>query len=161
MGGVLPNPMRFCVPTVTGGRLLWILVAMVALASCGGGEDTSLTTPSLRGLLRQWEAALVPPQSIETEEAISACMQVEGFEYIPYVRPTVPYRDFEDESFRENYGYGETTLGEAELPQDNPNFAYETSLSQAEREGYIVAMFGPPSQDPLNATVGSPAAQQN
>ena len=136
-----------------GLRLLAGLSAMVALAGCGGRQDVAQTTPSLRALLVDFGGTLVP-HSMESEEAIAACMHGEGFEYIPYVRSRPPVQDFENAGFRETYGYGVTTIEESVLPEDNPNFNYETSLSERAREAYILAMFGPPGQDPLNPTAG-------
>ena len=141
--------------------------------------DEFLGVPSFDPSDAEASQAQFEEQERARQEAIAACMRAEGFEYTP----TDPsqYSFFEDEDgpswgskeWVEKFGYGVTTMAfsQSEVgpdligyddsqfgngafdPEDDPNFAYTQSLSEAEQEAYEEALYGDqPEFDPETMT---------
>jgi hypothetical protein len=105
-------------------------------------------------------------QQLQIEEAIAACMQAEGFEYIPATDANSGVIFSEGEEWEpekrewvEKYGYGifawpgmEGVSGEGEGEEYvDPNQAYVESLSESEQEAYNEVLWGEmPSEEQMN-----------
>lgn len=100
-------------------------------------------------------------QNAAVEEAVSACMQEQGFDYQPskhggsFVVADDSGLDWASEEFATTYGYGITTdpLGmdadsHSEADQVDPNADYVASLSDTERAAYNEALWGPTPDEP-------------
>lgn len=136
-------------------------LAALVMAGCGDGDEQEpQTLQSFMGfdgdpaeMQAQAEA-----QQREMEEAIAACMAEEGFEYVP--RDTAgmfsqvedhPRQQLSEEEFREQYGYGISTIDPSEMmvapdPDDDPNLQIQQEMDEAEREAYQMALHGEPRE---------------
>lgn len=106
------------------------------------------------------EEARYREQEMEVQQSIAECMAAEGFEYTPFVYEQSfdyfgPGEDLTEEDWKAKYGYGYFTmmLEEAEAFEeeayvdgfdqgDDPNWAYQESLSDSERLAYETALYG-------------------
>lgn len=141
-------------------------IAALALTGCTKG-DSSATANLEEGPLSTYMAALWDGEEYtqeqydeelkQTEELVAACMQNEGFEYVPDVNNggVVFSDDSEDEGpqwgteeFAKEFGYGITTDpwgGEMTGGEDDyvdPNGDYVNSLSESEQEAYYETLYG-------------------
>lgn len=149
-------------------------VVGLALTGCsvvtglfGGGEDklSESDSPLAEYLSVLYDGDVSPEdlqseadaQQVQMEEAIAACMQAEGFEYIPDVGTGsgVSFSVGEDwnpddKAWVEKYGYGIFSWpGMDDEPSEedfeeyvNPNQEYIDSLSESERTAYEEALSG-------------------
>ncbi len=99
-------------------------------------------------------------QEMEVQQSIAECMAAEGFEYTPYVQDQDfayygPGEDLTEEEWKAKYGYGYFTMMLEETaafeeggfdqqynPEDDPNWVYQESLSDSERQAYEIALYG-------------------
>lgn len=92
----------------------------------------------------------------EVENRVAACMRAQGFEYIaqeplldvdqPIVRLNDGPWGLPPEEFAARYGYGITTMDGSErvgLDVEDPNQALVDAMSDAERDAYYEALWGP------------------
>ncbi len=140
------------------------LAVALPLAACSGDDEPEPTpTPSeeesaapleamLTEYLSDWSDEDIQQRLAEMERQVAACMADEGFDYTP-----VDYSEVEldlgsaleldpgSAEFAEQYGYGITTdpftSGDTEAVTD-PNEAYVTAMSDAERDAYLTALYG-------------------
>ena len=135
----------------------------LALAACGSnGQDAEGDRLSdFLGAGDDVEAmqAQFEDEQRQVEEHIAQCMAEEGFEYIPQdpdlgQAVTHPRDEMEPDEFREEYGYGLTTvdmseqMDPGEQPQD-PNLEIQEEMDEAERQAYQEALQGEmPEPDP-------------
>jgi hypothetical protein len=150
--------------------------AALLLAGCtGGSPDAGATAPApdlgpLEEYLARvygWADGDAPSaedqqaehdrRQREAEELIAACMREQGFDYVPAagdggvvsgVDPEVAWGTAE---FAEQYGYGISTdpygWDDQELPMtEDPNQEYLDAMSDAERDAYWAALWGPPHE---------------
>jgi hypothetical protein len=119
------------------------LAVVGALAvGCGGGDETSLEEEigfDEEGILER---------QVQVEQFTRACMQAEGFDYVP-VDPEaqraaiVGSEDLSEEDFEKQYGYGITTLFEqSRNVPSNPNTAIRAALPPTEQLAYDRALYG-------------------
>lgn len=148
------------------GKLVAVIgAAALVVAACGdanGDDGEPQTLESFLGfdgdpadMQAQAEA-----QQREMEEVIAACMAEEGFEYIPRDTGAMfaqvegdPRQELSEQEFREQYGYGISTIDHSEMmgpdPEEDPNFQIQQEMDDAEREAYERALHGePPEFDP-------------
>lgn len=164
--------MRRSIPghAVRAAAVTMAACATLTLAACGGGnplsggggggdlkpEDSPLSkwyeSFSADQELSEQEAQ---DQQMQAEEAIAACMQKEGFEYIPvdYSRDIAVSGgddggpEYGTKEWAAQNGYqafvmgGEPTDGDEEGPVD-PNQAYIESLSESSRTAFETALYG-------------------
>lgn len=145
-----------------------------ALAACGGGAADDLSyedSPLSEYMSSLYDAEMSPEdqqaeldaQERKQEEAVAACMQDEGFEYVPATGTSQMYMADDDEwdpdsrDWVEQYGYGvfstpwddEESAGEEEAA-DDPNAEYTESLSESELAAYNETLYGDePSEEQM------------
>ena len=142
-----------------------------ALAACGGGAaDDSPLNEYMSSL---YDAEMSPEdqqaeldaQERKQEEAVAACMQDEGFEYVPVTGTSQVYMADDDEwdpdsrDWVEQYGYGvfstpwddDEATGEEEI--DDPNAEYTELLSESELAAYNATLYG---DEPSEEQMGDP-----
>lgn len=139
----------------TVGRALTLGAALATgLTGCGAAEPA--TDENLGALDRMWLDASEESErsrQAEIERRIAECMSEEGFEYIPVEEPTADDEDVPDPGtveFAEQWGYGivdnpwdaEQSV-QVGLAADDPNRAIVDAMSEAEREAYYAALWGP------------------
>jgi hypothetical protein len=106
------------------------------------------------------EEARYREQEMKLQQSIAECMAAEGFEYTPYVHEESfeyygPEQDLTEEERMLKYGYGyftymleetaafeEGAFEEEWDPSDDPNWVYQESLSESERQAYEIALWG-------------------
>lgn len=152
-------------------------VALALLAGCGGGSPASSTggtagptaTASAGGGAAAQSAgagggdaaefglptAEIERRQIKVESLIQQCMKKQGFDYLP-VDPAILRTAMEsnsrpsgmtDQAFRQQFGYGITTLYDAQLKQaqasqGEPNRKIRAALGAADRAAYDRALYG-------------------
>ena len=149
-----------------GKRVAVVGAAALLVAGCGDGNGDVGEPQTLESFLGfDGDAAEMQAQAEaqqrEMEEAIAACMAEEGFEYVPRDTGAVfaqleadPRQQLSEEEFREQYGYGISTIDRSEMmvapdPDDDPNHQIQQDMDEAEREAYQRALHGePPEFDP-------------
>lgn len=137
--------------------------------SGGSPLDEFLGIPSFDPGDPEASQAQFAEQERAREEAVAACMRAEGFEYTPQDNSQFSFFGDEDgeawgtEEWVKKWGYGITTqsFSQSEVgpdllgyddqgfpgsddfePEDDPNYVYQNSLSEAEREAYEEALYG-------------------
>jgi hypothetical protein len=150
------------VSAVAAGSLLVVL-----LSACGGGEkgtdDGEDTT--IAGLLGAdyGDGTDWMEQERAVQQAIATCMQQEGWEYIPVEQPDGVYEYSEEDELerikREGLGVVYYTLyqGSDEMEDPyadwvDPNWEYQESLSEAEREAYYESLYGTEEEQSADMT---------
>lgn len=123
----------------------------------GEGEDpggtTASGTPATRVLPLDtlWESAYGRDPEVEAararrvEELTAQCMAGAGFDYLPVAVADVGTGDVEwgTREFAERYGYGASTdPWNVYLDQADPNDDYVATLTDAELEDYLAALYG-------------------
>lgn len=145
-------------------------LAVGVLAGCGGDSDSELTyedSPLSDYMSSLYDAEMSPEdqqaeldaQELEQEEAVAACMQAEGFEYVPVTGMTMiaagddDMWDPDSRDWVEKYGYGifsspwdDEEVSEEEMT-DDPNAEYVESLSDSERTAYESTLYGESATD--------------
>ena len=130
-------------------RLLFlglVVVAAVVLVACGDDEPPNQSVVELEDQLGFSEEGVVERQT-RVEGVIRACMQAQGFEYVP-VDPLAQRAALTgkarmtDEEFLEQFGYGISTLFGRGSPQADPNERFRKSLGAADRAAYERALWG-------------------
>ncbi len=155
-----------------------LAAAAVVLAGCsspsgGTAGEAERTSPLGRYLDAVYGGDLSPEeqqarfedQNQQVEERVAACMQDEGFEYLPTTSTGAVYTGEEnvyepdDRDWVGQYGYGavdypgrdEQSMG----PDDeyvDPNADYVASLSQSEQDAFYQALHGPqPTEEEMAA----------
>jgi hypothetical protein len=155
-----------------------LLVPVLAATACGSdgdGTDASETAPSPIAEFLGEEAGPPDDETFRQEildeeqarqEAIAACMQEEGFDYVAYVPDGDAFFGAGDgdvawgsEEWVARYGFGITTLwftqeevgpgltgsddsGFDELMAEDPNQQIFEGLSESEQDAYQVALYG-------------------
>ncbi len=153
-------------------------VIVVGVAGCSasgqGTAETSLAgegdQSDLERLLQEFSEvteAAEEASAVLVEERVAACMQAEGFDYVP--APHVPARMNPADlgvlpgtrEFAEQYGYGIATdpWGRLEsaspTPAADPNAEMLSTMSPAEVEAYYAALYGTSGPDePYNWRTG-------
>lgn len=142
-------------------KLAVALAAALMLVGCGdGGEDEAEADEGLQDFLglpdysedQEAMEARFAEQHREREEAIAECMAEQGFEYVPSEQPTMsasshPRQEMSEEEFREEYGFGLSTLDmedtavEEDMEAD-PNHEIQEEMDEAERQAYQEALHG-------------------
>ncbi len=129
------------------------ILAAMALGACGdSGSDAPSASDdqplSLAERLFGTPADFADEQE-QIEASVRACMVAKGWEYTP-VDPSANSAafnlDFSSDEFREQYGYGISTLvGESAfsaVPFEDPNQTYVQSLSETEITQYYEDLYG-------------------
>lgn len=147
-------------------------VAVLALAGCTGGgssgDGAARTTGALEAYFeraygtsddrsREDQEAAQERMHREVEELVAACMREQGFDYVPSESGLTYWADDLDvewgsPEFAEQYGYGISTdpYGWEDREHDDaavwedPNQEHLEAMSDAEREAYYEALWGPP-----------------
>ena len=146
-------------------RTLTVIVGLSALlvAGCGEGDGAGEEAETLESFLGfdgdpAEMQAQAEAQQREMEEAVAACMAEEGFEYVPQdpgemlAQPEDdPRQELSEEEFRDQYGYGISTIDRAEMmvatdTDDDPNLQIQQEMDDAEREAYQRALQGEPAE---------------
>lgn len=118
-------------------------------------EDVAELRERIYGILGESDLAL----HLRHEEMLEQCMKAQGFEYVPLPYPgdvSSPNVSLSDnrEEFVRRYGYGKSTLYEAEeiasavvaATYVDPNEEIFVGMSDAERDAYNEAMYGAPAE---------------
>ena len=94
------------------------------------------------------DQAAADAQQLQVEDATAACMQVLGFQYVPFI-PDWDSTAFDAQStmdpgeFARQYGYGISTIDYPTAPTNaDPNAATVAAMSPAERSAYFKALYG-------------------
>lgn len=141
--------------------------ALVAGCTAGGSDPGSSGTPDPLGPLDQlmssaWggidvtlpdAAARTVADITKRENLIAACMNEEGFEYLPNVPAaadltiTTEGIDRASRAFAEQYGFGiarqpETEAGQISWQGMDPNWTQTEAMSDTEREAWDTALYG-------------------
>jgi len=94
------------------------------------------------------DQAAADAQQLQVEDATAACMQVLGFQYVPFI-PDWDSTAFDAQStmdpgeFARQYGYGISTIDYPTKPNNtDPNEATVTAMTPAERSAYYKALYG-------------------
>lgn len=156
---------------VSAPALALLAAATLVLTGCsdGGKSDGGATTedgPLSKYLSTLWDGEEYTQEKLDaetkqTEELVAACMQKEGFEYIPNLQSGGTIYSSEDEEvewgskeFAEQYGYGIVEWpGMNDTPEDDseeyvdPNQDYVEALSESEQTAYYEALHGPGPTD--------------
>lgn len=141
-----------------------VVITAAALLATGCAEDgegeAAADDESLQGFLGMPDGsdpeameAQWAEQQLEREEHIAECMAEQGFEYVPREQPTGsisshPREDMSEDEFREEYGFGISTVEREEMSgavddaSEDPNFAIQEDMDEAEREAYQEALHG-------------------
>ena len=107
------------------------------------------------------EEAKYREREMEVQQSVAECMAAEGFEYTPYIPQESfgyyagPGEELTEEERMLQYGYGfftymlEETQAYEDIaiedeydPSDDPNWVYQESLSDSERQAYELALWG-------------------
>ena len=166
MSEVAPCPDDPFAPLSTTAGAAITLALAVALAGCSSdtaepSADESPLNDYLSAIWgeQEWDEDRAEAQQLEIEELTAACMQREGFEYVPYTGNASFTMGDEDgpewgtREFAEQYGYGAVdspgrTSAEDEASTDpDPNEAYVNSLSESEQQAYWETLYGPEPTD--------------
>lgn len=141
----------------------------LTLSACSGGAssrsagdpttDGAADSPLEAYLGDVWGSELSPDEqeaedaemNRRIEEAVADCMTEQGFDYVPFIAPSVTGDDFEwlpdDRDWVAQYGYGISTSpypsGEGVDLDSDPNEEYAQSLSGSEQQAYYEALHGP------------------
>lgn len=151
-----------------------IAAAALVLSGCGGSGDPSERKSPLDEYMNTLYGTDMSPDELqeraeaenkERENLIAACMQKEGFEYIPSENNGAVYISNDEENpfepdkkeWVEEYGYGvfnwpgrDDPIPEGQEYED-PNQEYLESLSESEQMAYYEALNGPgPTEEELN-----------
>ena len=153
----------------TGGNPETSTDSTAATAEQGAATTAPETIPPLTAYLDSLyglsgspdeQAQQLAARRMEQEELISACMKREGFEYTPetvdvdsFDRRTGPSQtDLDSRDWVAQFGYGaletpegrvvESAVRRDTTPSNDPNRAYEESLTTSERAAYNAAMNG-------------------
>jgi hypothetical protein len=131
------------------------IACLALLAGCGGShQNASSTTPpeaassggtieDQLGFTRKGVAAA----SAKVENSIAACMEAEGFDYVP-TDPVAQQAaltgkaNMSDEEYEQQFGYGITTLYGRGNAQTDPNETIRSQLGEADRAAYDRALSG-------------------
>lgn len=150
-----------------GGGYRWVAVAGVlavaaALAGCGGGGAKQTAAPAAAPAASAADAAEfglagaeIERRQVKVESLIQTCMKAQGFDYVPMDPATLRAAmdanskpsGLSDEEFRRQYGYGISTLYDAQLlqaqnSQGEPNKKIREALAPADRAAYDRALYG-------------------
>ncbi|WP_368496153.1 hypothetical protein [Herbiconiux sp. A18JL235] len=149
--------------------ILPLLAAGAALLSgCAGGPPDAAPRPTEGPLERYFsllgggdDQAAMDERERGVQDAVAACMKVQGFEYVPDTSSVTMYSDssldveWGSAEFAERYGYGVSTdpfgmNGQATGTEEHtdPNADYVDSLSETMRAAYEEALWGAGSADP-------------
>jgi len=151
---------------------LILTVFAFGISGCNAVTDTGANTPEPEPTRAMpldeylgpiWSGSLVEAQQIayelerDTQELIAQCMHDAGFEFIPFVPEPIELTPVEqerpdDRDWVTQWGYGllwspagsAQALPAVSMPQDDPNYEYVQSLSEAERSAYMIALDGEP-----------------
>lgn len=141
----------------------------LGLSACSGGAssrsagdstaDGAADSPLEAYLSGVWGDELSPEEqeaenaemNRRIEEAVADCMTEQGFDYVPFIAPSVTGDDVEwlpdDRDWVAQYGYGIATspypTGQGVDLDSDPNEEYAQSLSESERQAYYEALHGP------------------
>lgn len=133
--------------------------AVAVLAGCGGGGGSKPTAAPAAQAADAAEFGLpgaeIERRQIKVEGLIQTCMKAQGFDYMP-VDPTTLRAAMDSNSkpsglseqeFRKQYGYGISTLYDAQLlqsqnSQSEPNKKIRDALAPADRAAYDRALYG-------------------
>lgn len=150
---------------------------VLLLTGCSGGDAPSDRGDAPESPLAEYYEKLFPEDSAEEMDArtremeavVAACMQEQGFEYIPRDPATdgsgVIESDLDQEYGTEEYaashGYGITTYDpEAEPVGEefvDPNEAYLSAMSEGEMTAYYEALYGAMSSEEIDPEAEAPA----
>jgi hypothetical protein len=146
-------------------RLLFlclVVVAAVVLVACGDDEPPNQSVVELEDQLGFSEEGVVERQT-RVEGVIRACMQAQGFEYVP-VDPLAQRAALTgkarmtDEEFLEQFGYGISTLFGRGGQESDPNERIRKSLGPADRAAYDRTLWGENSGLTFAEAIDSDAA---
>jgi hypothetical protein len=166
-----PDPLR-----ATGARgqrwraARWAVVAIVALAACGGAaggrtaDDTGRADDEPIDPIAEFFGFGRPgdddqqrfrEQQRRVEELVRQCMAAEGFDYIPMDPPdmgAMPGEGLTQREFAERYGYGMSTFFEESMEEAeefvDPNADQVETMTDEQRRAWEEALYGPPSEQP-------------
>ena len=118
------------------------------LASALGQDPTKQDPATMQATFKEQER--------KRQDAVADCMRAQGWTYTPFVQDfsavsfQPPGYDLTRKEYVEKYGFGIATSAEesnnppanASKPEDDPNFAYQQSLSLSDQEAYNKALYG-------------------
>lgn len=134
-------------------------IAVAVLAGCGGGGAKKAAGPPPPAAANAAEFGLpeaeIVRRQIKVEAQIQTCMKKQGFDYVP-VDPATLQAAMQSNSkptgvseaeFRKQYGYGISTLYDAQLrqaqaSQGEPNKKIRAALAPADQAAYDRALYG-------------------
>ncbi|HLE42914.1 MAG TPA: hypothetical protein VJB36_02760 [Methylomirabilota bacterium] len=127
--------------------LLTLAVSVLAFGACGdGGSEATTPQGSVEDQLG-FDTAGIQERQSRVEAAISECMKVQGFEYVP-IDPLAQRAAvtgsarLSDEDFLNQFGYGVSTVIGRGGEQADPNEQIRAGLSDADRAAYERALWG-------------------
>lgn len=135
-----------------------VTVAAAVLAGCGGGGSTTAAPIQAQaedaaefGL----SGAEIELRQVKVENLIQTCMKAHGFDYVPVDPATLRAAmdsnskpsGLSEQEFRTQYGYGISTLYDAQLlqalnSQGEPNKKIRDALAPADLAAYDRALYG-------------------
>ncbi len=159
--------------TLSVAPIALLVGAALTLSGCsllpgGGGTDKldpekSPLSEYMSAFYGEQDEEFYAQQAQEVEEMVAACMNDQGFEYIPvdqtqYSSFDYDYAETQTEKWIAANGYGVNLTKEQQEEQNaqyeditDPNDEYRSSLSESESTAYWEALYGPqPSEDELN-----------
>lgn len=117
--------------------------------------------------------ATMEDQQRQVEEHVAECMAEEGFDYVPrdpFTGSSVessPRADMTEEEFREEYGFGISTVEREEAMAEDtaaapadPNLELQQEMDDAERQAYQEALHGPPPDIDPDADPDEPVMRE-
>ena len=132
------------------------IAAVAALAGCGGGKPTAAPAAQAADAAEfGLPGAEIERRQIKVEGLIRVCMKSQGFDYVPVDPATLRAAmdsnskpsGLSDAEFRKQYGYGISTLYDAQLlqsqnSQSEPNKKIRDALAPADHAAYDQALYG-------------------
>lgn len=167
------RPLAILATTAALGLTLSGCGAISGIFGGGGGEKLSYEDSPLNEYMSALYGGDLSPEAMQDEaeaqqvlmeESIAACMQAEGFEYIPLTGDNSGMSfdsgmewEPDEREWVEKYGYGIFVWPGSEEPVEegeeftDPNQPYIDSLSESEQQAYFEVLSGPsPTEEQMN-----------